>query len=234
MKKLLFIPIIALFLSVQSQDVKQVNSLEFSKLIALDNGVLLDVRTTSEYNNEYIANAGQLNYYAFDFYKKLFLLSKDEHIYIYCNTGYRSDRAAQRLIANGYTNVYNLEHGIMEWNLQNLPVNISPNAKPDMDNKMDIDGYYKLINSNNLVFIDFYAPWCAPCRRMMPMIDSLKVEYHTKIDIVKINADASKKLIKELKLIGVPYLAMYKKGELLYSKKGMVLREELVTVFDKN
>lgn len=233
MKKLLFIPIITLFLSAQSQEVKQVNSLEFRRLIAQDKGILLDVRTVSEYNNEYITNAGNLNYYAFDFYKKLFLLSKGEPIYLYCNTGYRSNRAAQRLIANGYTNVYNLEHGIMEWNLHNLPVNVSPDAQPDMDNNMEIDEYYSLINSNNLVFIDFYAPWCGPCRKMMPMIDSLKVEYHTKIDIVKINADASRKLIKELKLIGVPYLAMYKKGELLYSKKGMVSRNELESVFGR-
>ena len=234
MRKLLFIPIITLFISAQSQDIKQVSAIEFNKLIELNNGVLLDVRTTSEYNNGYIANAGQLNYYALDFYKKLFLLSKDEPIYLYCNTGYRSNKAAQRLVANGYTKVYNLKHGIMEWNLQNLPVNISPDAQPDIDNKMETADYHKLINADKLVFIDFYAPWCGPCRKMMPMIDSLKVEYHTKIDIVKINADASKKLMKDLKLIGVPYLAMYKNGELLYSKKGIAYRKELEKQFNKN
>ena len=48
---------------------------------------------------------------------------------------------------------------------------------------------------------------------MMPMIDSLKVEYHEQIAIYKVNVDASKKLVKELQLIGVPYLTLQQKGK---------------------
>jgi len=49
------------------------------------------------------------------------LLPKDQPIYLYCNTGYRSEKTAEILIENGYTYVYNLQHGIMEWELLNLP-----------------------------------------------------------------------------------------------------------------
>jgi len=62
---------------------------------------------------------------------------------------------------------------------------------------MKIGAYNRLLQSDSLVFIDFYAPWCGPCRKMMPMMDSLKVSYHKKLKIVKINSDASKKLMKE-------------------------------------
>jgi len=223
------------FLSIaQNATIKQVNPAQFQQLIKNPKGVLLDVRTQSEFGNGHIANSGQLNYYAFDFKKRLLLLPKNEPIYLYCNTGYRSEKAAEILVENGYKNVYNLEHGIMDWELKSLPVVSDPNAKPDTDNKMDFAEYSKLIQSKELVFIDFYAPWCGPCRKMMPMMDSLKVEYHEKISIVKVNADASKSLIKELKLIGVPYLAMYKSGKLVYSKNGAVTREELTGIFDKN
>ena len=216
----------------QKPAVNQLSSKEFNKSINNSNAILLDVRTNHEYKNEHIKNAGQLNYYALDFRQKLLLLSKDKPVYLYCNTGYRSEKAAEMLIANGYTKVYNLQRGIMKWNLINLPVVTEPDARPDLDNRFDPDQYQTLINSNSLVFIDFYAPWCAPCRKMMPMIDSLKVEYHNRINIVKINTDASKKLIKKLKIIGVPYFVFYYKGEMLFSQNGIKRKQELQAIFE--
>lgn len=216
----------------QNPDINQLSSHEFNSIINNGEGTLLDVRTKREFKNGHINNAGQLNYYAWEFRQKLLLLPKDEDIYLYCNTGYRSNRAARILLENGYSRVYNLQHGIMEWNLENLPVIVEPDARPDLDNKFEADQYNKLTNSDSLVFIDFYAPWCAPCRKMMPMIDSLKVEYHNRINIVKVNIDASKKLIKELKIVGVPYLVLYHKGDLLFSQNGIINRKEIEGIFD--
>ena len=218
----------------QNPNVKQVNSIEFEKLIKDSSGTLLDVRTLGEFKNGHIKEAGQLNYYALDFRQKLLLLPKNQPIYLYCNTGYRSQRTAEILVKNGYKDVYNLEHGILEWNLKNLPVLVEPDAKPDIENKMEMDEFNALINSEKLVFIDFYAPWCAPCRKMMPMIDSLKTEYKDKVTIVKINVDASKKLMKELGIVSVPYLVLYHKGIILYSKYGLTEKQELEKVFIEN
>ena len=218
----------------QNPNVKQVNSIKFEKLIKDSTGTLLDVRTLGEFKNGHVADAGQLNYYALDFRRKLLLLSKDQPIYLYCNTGYRSQRAAEILVKNGYKEVYNLEHGILEWNLKNLPILVEPDAKPDTENKMEPDEFNALINSEKLVFVDFYAPWCAPCRKMMPMMDSLKTEYKDKVTIVKINVDASKKLMKELGIVSVPYLVLYYKGIILYSKNGLTEKQELEKVFNEN
>ncbi len=218
----------------QKEIISQVDALEFDRLVKQNNGILLDVRTNSEFNNGHIANSGNLNFYSLSFRKKLSLLPRDQAIYLYCNTGYRSEKAAEFLLNNGYSNVYNLEHGIMEWDLEELPVIVEPGARPDLDNKMETERYYALIKSDPLVFIDFYAPWCGPCRKMMPLIDSLKVEYLEDIHVVKINVDASKKLIKHLKLIGVPYLAFYNKGELVYTQNGAATRAELTNLFQTN
>ncbi len=221
------------FLSACAQDsnFNNLNSIAFNNLFESETGSLLDVRTPSEFANGHIKGAGQLNYYAFDFKKKLLLLPKDQPVYLYCNTGYRSYRAAKILAENGYKQVYNLERGIMEWNLNNLPVVIEPDARPDVKNKMEPDEFYALIQSDIPVLIDFYAPWCAPCRQMMPMIDSLKADYRNKIAVVKINADASKKLVKKLRLSSVPYLALYKNGEKLFDHNGSISREELISNF---
>lgn len=84
------------------------------------------------------------------------------------------------LFAAWYKQVFNLEKGIMEWNLEELPVVIEPNAKPDEKDKMEPDEFLALIQSDKPVFIDFYAPWCSPCREMIPLIDSLQAEYEDK------------------------------------------------------
>ena len=99
-----------------------------------------------------------------------------------------------------------------------------------LDNKYSIKQYKDLLNSDSPVFIDFYAPWCAPCREMIPLIDSLKVEYHNRIEIIKINTDASKNLIKHLQIIQVPYFELYDKGERISMHTGMLSRNELESV----
>ena len=236
MKILILITTILFFMNANAQELsyKNVNPLDFQKLTKSNKGTLLDVRTKNEFKNQHIQNAGQINYYNRDFKRKLLLLSKDEDIYLYCNTGYRSRIAAEFLIKNGYTKVYNLEHGIMDWNLKNLPTITEPDAEPDKNNKLSIKKYQKLIQSDTLVFLDFYAPWCAPCRKMMPTIDSLKVEYSGRIKIKKVNADASKKLMKDLKLNGVPYLVLFQKGKLITQRYGYLERKEIVKIFEEN
>jgi thioredoxin 1 len=218
----------------QQTSVRNVNSDEFNELISEEKGVLLDVRTASEFKNGHIPDAGNLNYYALDFRKNLKLLPEDRPIYLYCNTGYRSEKAAEILKESGYTRVYNLAPGIMEWEIKHLPVTVEPDARPDNDNSVDPSRYYEIIGSDSLVFIDFYAPWCGPCRKMMPMMDSLKLDYHQEIKMYKINVDASKKLVKELKLISVPYLALFKNGNLLWSHNGSITREELTSILSKS
>ena len=67
----------------------------------------------------------------------------------------------------------------------------------------------------------------------MPMIDSLMVEYHQEIKMYKVNVDASKKLVKELKLVGVPYLVLLNREEIVLSKNGSLTRDELTSAFDR-
>lgn len=212
----------------------QVRSQEFNQLISEKEGVLLDVRTEREFKNGHIKNAGQLNFYSRSFRRSLLLLPKDQPIYIYCNTGWRSDIAASFLIRNGYMNVYNLENGIMEWEQANLPIIVDPDAQPETEDGFDPAEFNDLVKRDQLVFIDFYAPWCGPCRQMMPMIDRLTTKYSGRIEIVKVNADASKRLMRELQMITVPYLVLYHDGKILFDHKGLIKEQELVAILQSH
>jgi len=235
MREIFIVTFLFSFSIINSQDpqVNHITSGEFNELISNTNSILIDVRTNSEYKNAHIPDAGNLNFYALNFRKRLNLLPRNQPIYLYCNTGYRSEKAAEILIKNGYTDVFNLQHGIMEWELLNLPVIVEPDARPDTDNIMTPEQYHAILSESSPVFFDFYAPWCGPCRKMMPMIDSLMVEYHPEIKMHKVNVDASKKLVKELKLVGVPYLVLQDKEVVLFSKNGSATRNELTSAFDQ-
>ena len=123
---MIILTLILILQPVPGQEFSQVDSDEFRRLISEENGVLLDVRTAREFNNGHITDAGNLNFYAMDFRKKLTMLPFDGPIYLYCNTGYRSEKAAEILIKYGYNRVYNLEHGIMEWELKELQLGSVP------------------------------------------------------------------------------------------------------------
>lgn len=231
---ILLLAICFLPLSAQNTKIEHISSTVFQKLIEKQEGTLQDVRTETEFANGHLPKAVQLNYYALDFNKKHLLLPKDEPIFLYCNTGWRSRRAAETLVKNNYTQVYILKHGIMEWELFDLPVIVEPNARPDQKDKMEIEEFQELINSDELVLIDFYPPWCGPCRQMMPMVDSLQIEFTGKAAVVKINTDASKKLVRSLQLGSVPYFELYKNGNKIFDHSGIIDRKEIIQVLSSN
>jgi len=231
---LIFVFLVAMLQSCgQTTEVKHLTALKFQELIADSTGILLDVRTIQEFNNGHLKGAGQLNFYERDFGNRLLMLPKDEPIFLYCNTGYRSGIAARFLVQQGYSRVYNMQRGIMEWNYNRLPIERTPGAVANMENSYTREQLITIINSDSLVFIDFYAPWCAPCQRMMPMIDSLISEYSGQVHMLKINADASKDLMREMHITGVPYFVFFHRGKVVFHKGGMISRDEVEQLFAK-
>ncbi|MDF1559631.1 MAG: thioredoxin domain-containing protein [Bacteroidales bacterium] len=221
------ISFLSLFSFGQSALIKQLDPLEFNQQISAKQGTLLDVRTPSEFSNGHIEDAGQLNYYSFDFKQRLLMLPKDQPVYLYCNTGYRSQKAAEILIKSGYSQVFNLQHGIMVWNLNDQPVIVEPDARPDGVDKIEPDEFAAFIDNHSLTLVDYYAPWCAPCRQMMPVIDSLGEEYRDQVSVIKVNADASSKLVKGQRISGVPYFVLYRNGEIIFTHSGLISKEKL-------
>lgn len=190
---------------------------------------LIDVRTKNEFNKENIEGSVNINLYSSDFKTKILELPKSSKIILYCATGYRSYKAGQFLVQNGYTKVYNMSKGIMGWR-NNQFATISGKKSQD---KISYATYSKLLKSPRSVFIDFYAPWCPPCRKMLPIVNKLKKEYKNKIDIVTINTEENKNLSKRLNIKGVPYLMLVKNGKTVFTSSKAMTEKEIRKLFSE-
>jgi thioredoxin 1 len=91
----------------------------------------------------------------------------------------------------------------------------------------------EVIQSTNLVVVDFYATWCGPCRVLSPMLDRLAASFTNNIKFVKVNLDEAPELAQKYSVEAIPTLLFFKRGELTDRMLGlqdeMVLKAKLAT-----
>jgi thioredoxin 1 len=88
--------------------------------------------------------------------------------------------------------------------------------------------FEEMINSEKSTLIDFHAEWCGPCKMMAPILKETKIALGDKVQIIKIDVDKNPELAADLQIQGVPTLMLYKKGQLIWRKSGVIPKHELV------
>lgn len=228
MRAYLVIPLIFFVVySCSNAQVKNENSLfspiEFSKKIKeTKSAIIVDVRTPEEYSQGHLQDAKNIDWNGNDFEKQISALDKAQPIFVYCLSGGRSSSAANKMRSIGFVKVYELDGGILKWRNAGLPETTDLTKKPIGMSKQQFDS---LLISDQLVLVDFYAPWCAPCKKMKPELDELGEELKGRIIIFRIDADENQSLFKELRLETLPTLLFYKNGSLVWSRTGYVSKE---------
>ena len=157
----------------KAQVVKHVNAYEFKQLVDSKEGIILDVRTPGEVAKAHIQGTSTINIADKDFIAKINMIQKDKAIYVYCLTGSRSRTAARYMEQNGFTNVYNLAQGVISWYRAGYPLVAEQNIQAKTSTAYTEESIKNIINSNNVVLVDFNATWCAPCKTMLPVVDKL-------------------------------------------------------------
>ena len=216
-----------LFLSCQGQATKPVQTLDVKtyadKLKNTEKPQLLDVRTPEEFGVEHLENADNVNGNSPDFATKAAQYDKSKPIFVYCKVGGRSAQAADKLVAMGFTEVYNLEGGIMKWTTAGMP-KAGQTAKTG---GMTVEDYQKLVASDKKVLINFTAVWCAPCQKMKPYILKMQEEMKDKVKIVRVDADENKSLTEAMKIEGLPMIIIYENGKEVWRNLGYISEEDL-------
>jgi thioredoxin 1 len=106
----------------------------------------------------------------------------------------------------------------------------NPNVTQVSDASFDGD----ILKSDVPVLVDFWAPWCGPCRSVAPIVEDLANQYAGKLKVAKINVDESTDVATRYQITSIPTFILFKNGQVADRALGALPRSEFVKLIDRN
>jgi thioredoxin len=194
--------------SQQQHGVQLVNVQAFAEALKRSSSAtIIDVRTPEEFQGGHLKDAVNFNVLAPEFANQVSQLDRDHTVFVYCKAGGRSADAASIMKDMGFDIIYDMQGGYMAWSAAGME---STKAERIQEEKFTLADFEKLIASGTPVLIDYYAPWCGPCKKMEPILNKLSIEFAGKVEIVRINVDEATNLVKSQKIDNIPVISTFK------------------------
>ena len=92
----------------------------------------------------------------------------------------------------------------------------------------------EVINSSNLVLVDYWAEWCGPCKMIAPILEEIASEYTGKVRVAKLNIDENPQTPPRYGIRGIPTLMLFKDGNVEATKVGALSKSQLTAFLDSN
>jgi len=93
--------------------------------------------------------------------------------------------------------------------------------------------FNEMIQSEKPVLVDFFAEWCGPCKMMSPILKEVKDNFMNDVTIIKVDVDKNPQASAAYQVQGVPTLIVFKKGQPVWRKSGVVSKVELVKILQQ-
>ena len=204
------------------------NATAFKEAIAAKNIQVLDVRTAAEFNGGHIQNSLQANWLdKKEFTDRTQHLDKNLPVYVYCQAGARSASAQAALEAKGYK-VINLEGGMSNWKMSGFPVDGAGDKA-----QMRVEDLNTTTSSNKIVLVEVGADWCPPCRKMLPVLETLKQKPAAPFYFLRVDGGNDIEVMKSLNAEGLPTFILFKNGKEIWRQEGLVTVEEFNAALTK-
>jgi thioredoxin 1 len=107
-----------------------------------------------------------------------------------------------------------------------------PNANIQAVSDASFEG--DILKSDKPVLVDFWAPWCGPCRSVSPIVEDLANHYEGKLKVAKINVDECSEVAIKYQVTSIPTFILFKGGQVADRMLGAAPRSEFVRFIDRN
>ena len=216
--------LMALFLNCTAQLTTPLNAADFEKsTTGVDSIQLLDVRTAGEYNTGHIKNSLQADWNdKKEFSRRLSFIDKSKPVYVYCLSSGRSSAAAKEMALMGYQKIFVLEGGLNAWKAANKPMEGKTNEP-----QMTLSEFDAAVKSSKVILVDFGAKWCAPCKKMEPVLESLKANNSGKFKLIKVDGGKDETILQQNNVTVLPVFIVFKNGKQIWRRDGVATEKEL-------
>jgi thioredoxin 1 len=92
----------------------------------------------------------------------------------------------------------------------------------------------EVIEYEGLVLVDYWAPWCGPCRMLEPIVEEISVEMKDTVKVCKMNLDEEREIAGKYGIMSIPTLMLFKNGEVMESMIGLQGKESIVDAIKRN
>ena len=106
-------------------------------------------------------------------------------------------------------------------------------ANPEIITVSEASFAKDVLQSDVPVLVDFWAPWCGPCKMMAPVLDELAGEMAGKVRIAKVNVDENRAVPAKFGIRGIPTLMVFKNGQLAATKVGALTKAQMTQFIDQ-
>ena len=98
----------------------------------------------------------------------------------------------------------------------------------------DKDFQTEVLDFKGLVLVDFWAPWCGPCRMLGPVIEEIAEEMKDSVKVCKMNVDENMEFPQKYGIMSIPTVLLFKDGEIVESMIGLQSKDSIIDVIKKH